>query len=73
MTAYMLLSHSESPGSTVGNATKEESISFIAQCLNKAHKEISSVITVIENMVSAFIYSLAFPTNIHDMLSLVRR
>ncbi|KAI9574151.1 AP endonuclease [Boletus coccyginus] len=41
------------PGSTVGNATKEESISFIAQCLNRAHKETSSVITVIENMSGA--------------------
>ncbi|KAH0826901.1 xylose isomerase-like protein [Lanmaoa asiatica] len=41
------------PGSTVGNATKDESISFVAQCLNRAHKETSSVITVIENMASA--------------------
>ncbi|KAG9313328.1 xylose isomerase-like protein [Chiua virens] len=38
------------PGSTVGNATKEESISHIAQCLNRAHKETSFVVTVIENM-----------------------
>ncbi|KAG8217947.1 xylose isomerase-like protein [Butyriboletus roseoflavus] len=41
------------PGSTVGNATKEESISHIAQCLNRAHRETSSVTTVIENMSGA--------------------
>ncbi|KAI5116240.1 hypothetical protein M0805_001234 [Coniferiporia weirii] len=41
------------PGSTVGIATKEESISLIAECLNKAHKETSAVITVIENMAGA--------------------
>ncbi|KAF8125960.1 xylose isomerase-like protein [Boletus edulis] len=41
------------PGSTVGNATKEESISLIAQSLNRVHKDTSSVITVIENMSGA--------------------
>ncbi|KAG6371883.1 xylose isomerase-like protein [Boletus reticuloceps] len=41
------------PGSTVGNATKEESISLIAECLNRVHKDTSSVITVIENMSGA--------------------
>lgn len=35
-------------------ATKEESISFIAECLNNAHKETSAVITVIENMARLF-------------------
>lgn len=40
-----------SPGSTVGSTTKEESISHIAQCINKAHRETKFVITVIENMV----------------------
>ncbi|KAF9220198.1 AP endonuclease [Gyrodon lividus] len=41
------------PGSTVGKATKEESIALIAQCLNKAHKETSFIVTVIENMAGA--------------------
>ena len=40
-----------SPGSTVGQATKEESISYVAQCINRAHKETESVVIVIENMV----------------------
>lgn len=60
MIAYMLLLHVKSPGSTVGNATKEESISLIAQCLNRAHKETSSVITVIENMVSVVFRPLIY-------------
>ncbi|EGO21301.1 hypothetical protein SERLADRAFT_373106 [Serpula lacrymans var. lacrymans S7.9] len=41
------------PGSTVGQATKEESISLIAASLNRAHKATSSVVTVIENMAGA--------------------
>ncbi|KAH8106397.1 xylose isomerase-like protein [Phellopilus nigrolimitatus] len=41
------------PGSTVGSAAKEESFTFIAECLNRAHKETTSVITVIENMAGA--------------------
>lgn len=40
-----------SPGSTVGAATKEESISLIASCINDAHRETKGVVTVIENMV----------------------
>lgn len=57
----MLLLCPESPGSTVGSATKEESISLIAQCLNRAHNETASVVTVIENMVNSvpqFYFSL---------------
>ncbi|KAF8836136.1 AP endonuclease [Paxillus ammoniavirescens] len=41
------------PGSTVGRATKDESIALIAQCLNKAHHETSSIIIVLENMAGA--------------------
>ncbi|KXN87179.1 putative endonuclease 4 [Leucoagaricus sp. SymC.cos] len=41
------------PGSTVGTATKEESISLIAECINRAHRETDSVVTVIENMAGA--------------------
>ncbi|XP_006457703.1 hypothetical protein AGABI2DRAFT_114752 [Agaricus bisporus var. bisporus H97] len=41
------------PGSTVGNATKEESITLIAQCLNRAHRETKYVVTVLENMAGA--------------------
>ena len=29
----------------------EESLTLIAECLNRAHKETTSVVTVIENMV----------------------
>lgn len=45
--------HIVSPGSTVGGATKKESISFIAQNINRAHRETEFVITVIENMVGS--------------------
>lgn len=41
------------PGSTVGNTTKEECISLIAECINRAHRETNSVVTVIENMAGA--------------------
>lgn len=37
------------PGSTVGQCTKEESIEFISECINKAHQQTQSVITVLEN------------------------
>ncbi|KAK7694128.1 hypothetical protein QCA50_003704 [Cerrena zonata] len=41
------------PGSTVGQATVEESLTFIADCINNAHKETSSIVIVIENMAGA--------------------
>ncbi|CAG8447480.1 1030_t:CDS:10 [Funneliformis caledonium] len=41
------------PGSTVGQCTKEQSIQHIADCINKAHEETSSVTCVIENMAGA--------------------
>ncbi|KAJ7612086.1 xylose isomerase-like protein [Roridomyces roridus] len=41
------------PGSTVGQATTEESISLIAQSINDAHKATESVVTVLENMAGA--------------------
>lgn len=40
-----------SPGSTVGQITTAESLKLVAECLNRAHKATTSVITVIENMV----------------------
>lgn len=45
-----------SPGSTVGEASKVQSIKLIADCLNEAHRATKSVVTVLENMVrpSAF-------------------
>lgn len=43
--------YKNSPGSTVGNCTVEESIKFIAGSLNRAHSETEFVTTVIENMV----------------------
>ena len=44
---------SRSPGSTVGAATPETSIALIAKCINRAHKETSTVITVLENMAGS--------------------
>lgn len=38
------------PGSTVGACAREESVAFIAQMLNRAHKETKEVVTVLENM-----------------------
>ena len=40
-----------SPGSTVGAATLEQSMAFIAECINRAHKETQHAIIVLENMV----------------------
>jgi AP endonuclease-1 len=40
-----------SPGSTVGACSKEESLKFVAESINRAHKETEFVIPVIENMV----------------------
>ncbi|KAH8582141.1 endonuclease V [Cryptosporidium sp. chipmunk genotype I] len=37
------------PGSTVGQCSKEESIKFISDCINRAHEQTKSVITVLEN------------------------
>lgn len=39
-----------SPGSTVGQATMDESISLIAECINRAHKETQNAVIVLENM-----------------------
>ncbi|KAJ6630382.1 xylose isomerase-like protein [Mycena sp. CBHHK59/15] len=39
------------PGSSVGQATTDEAISLIAECINQAHKETETVVTVLENMV----------------------
>ncbi|KIJ51577.1 hypothetical protein M422DRAFT_157377 [Sphaerobolus stellatus SS14] len=41
------------PGSTVGAATKEESIAHIASCINRAHKETKFITVVIENMAGS--------------------
>ncbi|ETW86372.1 hypothetical protein HETIRDRAFT_240647, partial [Heterobasidion irregulare TC 32-1] len=48
-----LLLYNFHPGSTVGAATVDESIGFIAECINDAHKETENVVTVIENMAGA--------------------
>jgi AP endonuclease-1 len=40
-----------SPGSTVGATTTANSISLIAESINRAHKETNFVTTVLENMV----------------------
>ncbi|KAG5637637.1 hypothetical protein H0H81_003862 [Sphagnurus paluster] len=41
------------PGSTVGATTTEKSISLIAECINRAHKETEMVTAVLENMAGA--------------------
>ncbi|KZP19724.1 AP endonuclease [Athelia psychrophila] len=41
------------PGSTVGQATRSESIALISASLNRAHKATQSVVTVLENMAGA--------------------
>lgn len=46
----------KSPGSTVGNCTKEQSIQHIADCINRALKETSNVTCVIENMVRVYYF-----------------
>ncbi|CCM05128.1 uncharacterized protein FIBRA_07336 [Fibroporia radiculosa] len=48
------------PGSTVGQATVKESLGFIAECINRAHKETERVVIVLENMVSLLDHSFAF-------------
>lgn len=46
-----LTTASVSPGSTVGACSKEESLKYVAESINRAHKETEFVIPVIENMV----------------------
>ncbi|KAF8801692.1 AP endonuclease [Phlegmacium glaucopus] len=41
------------PGSTVGATSTENSIAFIAECINRAHKATKTVKTVMENMAGA--------------------
>ncbi|KAG2121936.1 xylose isomerase-like protein [Suillus clintonianus] len=41
------------PGSTVGQATKDESIALIAECINNAHKATKYITIVIENMAGS--------------------
>jgi len=41
------------PGSTVGETTTENSLSFIADCINRAHKATETVKIVLENMPGA--------------------
>lgn len=40
-----------SPGSTVGLVSTEKSLAYVAQCINRAHKETREIVIVIENMV----------------------
>ncbi|KAG7442397.1 AP endonuclease [Guyanagaster necrorhizus] len=44
------INSSRCPGSSVGTGTTAESIALIAECLNRAHKTTTSVMTVLENM-----------------------
>ncbi|KAF7313181.1 AP-endonuc-2 domain-containing protein [Mycena kentingensis (nom. inval.)] len=51
--ALGLLLYNFHPGSTVGEATTDESIAHIARCINDAHGETNNVVVVIENMAGA--------------------
>ncbi|KAJ7058510.1 xylose isomerase-like protein [Mycena amicta] len=51
--ALGLLLYNFHPGSTVGEATTDESIALIAACINEAHAATKTVVTVIENMAGA--------------------
>ncbi|OBZ69274.1 putative endonuclease 4 [Grifola frondosa] len=55
-----LLLYNFHPGSTVGLASPEESLSYIAECINNAHEETKTVVIVLENMVRCFAFS-AYP------------
>ncbi|KAH9952040.1 AP endonuclease [Amylocystis lapponica] len=41
------------PGSTVGQATSEESLALVAQCVNRAHRATEHVVIVLENMAGS--------------------
>ncbi|KAF5318891.1 hypothetical protein D9611_014726 [Ephemerocybe angulata] len=49
------------PGSTVGNATPEESIQHIMDSLKAAHKEPKGIVMVLENMVRPLLIALGLP------------
>ncbi|KAJ7615123.1 xylose isomerase-like protein [Mycena rosella] len=51
--ALGLLLYNFHPGSSVGKATTDESISSIADSINEAHKATETVVTVLENMAGA--------------------
>ncbi|KAJ7142105.1 xylose isomerase-like protein [Mycena crocata] len=51
--ALGLLLYNFHPGSSVGQATTEESISLIAASINDAHRATETVVTVLENMAGA--------------------
>ncbi|KAJ7119140.1 xylose isomerase-like protein [Mycena epipterygia] len=48
-----LLLYNFHPGSSVGQATTDESISLIAESINEAHRATETVVTVLENMAGA--------------------
>ncbi|KAJ8454412.1 hypothetical protein ONZ51_g13037 [Trametes cubensis] len=41
------------PGSTVGAGTMEDSLSLIAECINRAHRQTDNVVIVLENMAGS--------------------
>ncbi|KAI0934928.1 hypothetical protein AcV5_006613 [Taiwanofungus camphoratus] len=48
------------PGSTVGQATMDDSLASIASCINRAHKETAHVVIVLENMARGTSSARAF-------------
>ncbi|KAJ8507299.1 hypothetical protein ONZ45_g10322 [Pleurotus djamor] len=60
------------PGSTVGIATREESIALIAESINRAHQETQSVRIVIENMAGAGNIIGATFSDIAEIIRLVK-
>ncbi|OCH92251.1 AP endonuclease [Obba rivulosa] len=41
------------PGSTVGQTTPEASLTLVADCINRAHRETENVVLILENMAGA--------------------
>ncbi|KAL1412874.1 DNA-(apurinic or apyrimidinic site) lyase [Vanrija albida] len=54
---------------TVGQCTKEESYALVAKAINRVHKDVPEVITVIENMANAG--SNILGTTFHDLASMI--
>jgi hypothetical protein len=58
-----------SPGSTVGACTREESYASIAKAINMSHKHVPEVICVIENMVRQSFATRHVDRDRHDILT----
>lgn len=59
------------PGSTVGKCSKEESIKFIAEYINRAHADVPNVCIVLENMSGQKNIIGSKFEDLHDIIELV--